>query len=309
MVVIRYFEILFLSKLPMFNFRTIIKLARPFNLLLVALTYTLGGGIAHYLGHPFQAAAFGMGLLVVLAIQGAADWLVEYFRLPLTPLAKDEMPRDRASFRISLLQSATALLTVSGAIIATLLIARLLPLPAGIILGLIVFLFVAYAIPPLHLSDAGYGELIQAVALGTLFPAFAFLIQFGELHRLLTFATFPLTLLALAYLLVSDFPNFITDLKLGRHSLLTRLTWQRAIPIHHLLVLMSFLLFAFSPLLGFPWSLVWPVFMALPFAIIQIAWLQRIARGDRAQWRFIVPLSGAVFGTAVYLLALTFWIR
>ncbi len=161
----------------------------------------------------------------------------------------------------------------------------------------------------MRLSEAGYGELIQAVAFGTLFPALAFFIQYGDFHRLLTFATFPLTLLAMAYLLVNDFPGYATDLKFGRHSLLTRLTWQRAIPIHHLLVLISFLLFAISPLLGFPWGLVWPVFLVLPFAVIQIAWLQQIARGGRARWRFLIPLSGAVFGLMVYLLALTFWIR
>jgi 1,4-dihydroxy-2-naphthoate octaprenyltransferase len=290
-------------------FRILLKLARPLHLLLAAMTYFLGTGIAHYLGRPIQLAAFILGLLVILAIQVASFWLVEYFRLPLTPLAKDEMPRNREFLRASLFQSATALLTVSGAIIVTLLIARLLPLQAGLILGLIIILFVGYAVPPIRLSEAGYGELLQAVSLGTLFPALAFLIQFGDFHRLLTFSTFPLTLLALAYLLVNDFPVYATDQKYGRHSLLTRLTWPLAIPIHHLLILISFLFFALSPLLGFPWGLVWPVFVALPFAGIQIAWLQRIARGGRAVWRFFVPLSAAVFGLAVYLLALTFWIR
>jgi 1,4-dihydroxy-2-naphthoate octaprenyltransferase len=293
----------------MFIFRTFFKLARPLLLLLASMTYSLGAGISRYLGHPVQPAAFGLGLLVVLAIQAAAYFLAEYFRLPLAPLAKDEKPRDREFLSISLFQSSIALLTASGAIILTLLIARLLPLPAGIILALIIFLFTAYAVPPMRLSEAGYGELVQAVALGTLFPDMAFLIQFGEFHRLLTFATFPVTLLALANLLANDFSTFATDQKLARRNLLTRLTWQRAIPIHHLLILVSFLFFALSPLLGFPWGLVWPVFLALPFAVIQIAWLQRIARGGRTSWSFFVPLSVAVFGLTVYLLALTFWIR
>jgi len=291
------------------NFRIFVKLACPLHLLLAALTYSLGAGIAHYLGRPVQTAAFGLGLLALLAIQAAACWLVEYFRLPFTSLVKDETPRNREALRTGLFQSATILLTVSGAIIVTLLIARLLPAPARILLGLIVFFFVAYAVPPMRLSETGYGELVQAVALGTLFPALAFFIQYGEFHRLLTFATFPLTLLALAYLLVNDFPTFVTDQKHGRHSMLTRLTWQHAIPIHHLLVLLSFLFFAVAPLLGFPWGLIWPVFLALPFAVIQIIWLQRIAWGGRALWRFLIPLAATVFGLTVYLLTLTFWIR
>jgi 1,4-dihydroxy-2-naphthoate octaprenyltransferase len=248
-------------------------------------------------------------MLAILAIEAAAFWLVEYFRLPLTPLAKDETSRHREALRTGLFQSAAALLTVSGAIIVTLLLARLLPLLAGILLGLIIFFFVAYAVPPICLSEAGYGELAMAVALGTLFPAFAFLLQFGEFHRLLTFATFPLTLLALSYLMVIDFPTFATDLKFGRHTLLTRLTWQHAIPIHHLLVLLSFMFFAAAPFLGFPWGLVWPVFLALPFAVIQIVWLQRISMGGRTLWRFLTALAVATFGLTVYMLTFTFWIR
>jgi 1,4-dihydroxy-2-naphthoate octaprenyltransferase len=293
----------------MLNFRTFIKLARPLQLLLAALTFSLGAGISRYLGHPVHVAAFGLGLLAVLAIEAAAYWLAEYFRLPLTPLAKDETPRHREALRTGLFQSAAALLTVTGAIIVTLLLARLLPLLAGILIGLIVVFFIAYAVPPMRLSEAGYGELAMAVALGTLFPALAFLLQYGEFHRLLTFVTFPLTLLALAFLLVNDFPTFATDLKFGRHTLLTRLTWQYAIPTHHWLILVSFLFFATAPWLGFPWGLVWPVFLALPFAVIQIIWLQRIALGGRTLWKFLTGLGAATFGLTAYLLAFTFWIR
>jgi 1,4-dihydroxy-2-naphthoate octaprenyltransferase len=151
--------------------------------------------------------------------------------------------------------------------------------------------------------------LLLAIYLGTLLPILAFLLQFGEFHRLLTFATFPLTLLALAYLLVWNFPTFAADQKFGRHTLLTRLTWQRAIPIHHFLVLAAYLLFAAAPFLGFPWGLVWPVFLVLPFAIIQIFWLQRIAAGGRTLWNFLTALAAATFGLTAYLLAFTFWIR
>jgi 1,4-dihydroxy-2-naphthoate octaprenyltransferase len=137
----------------------------------------------------------------------------------------------------------------------------------------------------------------------------AFLLQYDQLHRLLSFTTFPLTLLALAYLLVGNFPTFATDQKLGRHTLLTRLTWQRAVPIHHFLVLTAFLLFAVAPFLEYPWGLVWPVFLALPFAAIQMIWLQRISNGGRTLWNFLTALASATFGLTAYLLALTFWIR
>lgn len=293
----------------MINFRTVVRLARPLQGLLATITYCLGAGIARYLGHPIHAAAFGLGLLAILSVETAAFWLVEYFRLPLFPLAKEETPRQREILRAGLFQGATALLTVTGAIVVTLLLTHLLPLSAGILVALIVIFFIAYAVPPLRLSDAGYGELVLALALGTFFPALSFLIQYPDFHRLLTFATFPLTLLALADLLVGDFPTYATDLKYGRNTLLTRLTWQRAIPIHHFLVLLAFMFFATTPFLGFPWGLVWPVFLALPFASIQVIWLQRIAKGGQALWNFTTTLAIATFGLTAYLLAFTFWIR
>ncbi len=292
----------------MSNFRMFFRLARPLQLLLASLMYSLGAGIARYLGHQVAIPAFILGLLVTLLVQVAAFYLVEYFHLPLTPLAKDEKPIYREGLRTSLFQSAIALLTVSGAIILTLLLARLLSQTAGILLILIVIFFVAYSIPPLHLAETGYGELVQATVLGTLFPALAFLLQFGEFHRLLIFVSFPMTLLAIAYLLVNDFPTFAGDLKYGRQTLLTRLTWQVAIPIHHILALLSFLFFATAPLLGIPARLIYPVFLAFPFALLEIVWLQRIALGGRTIWKFLIPLAVIVFGLSAYLLTLSFWI-
>ena len=293
----------------MLNFRTFARLARPIQLLLAGVTYCLGAGIARYLGHSIRAVTFGLGLLALLAIEAAAFWLVEYFRLPLMPLSKDETPRHREALRAGLFQFALALLTVLGAISLTLFLAGLLPIQAGILLGLIIVLFILYSVPPVRFSEAGYGELVLSIAIGTLFPAFAFLLQFGEYHRLLAFTTFPLTLLALAFMIVNDFPTYANDLKFGRQTLMTRLTWQRVIPTHHVLVLLAFLFFACAPLFGFPWGLVWPVFLALPFAIIQIIWLQRIANGGRTMWKFLSAVAMGTFGLAVYLLAMTFWFR
>ncbi len=290
-------------------FKLLLKLSRPNQLILAALTYTLGTGIAHYLGQQVRATSFGLGMLAVLALLDAAFLFAEYFRLPLMPLEQRETPRQRDLFRVILLQVAFAALTLSTVATLTLILTHSLNIYAGLMLILAFFCMVAYAVPPLHLSEAGYGELALAVYLGTLLPALAFLLQHGRLHRLLTFTTFPLTLLALAYFLVCNFPTFATDQKRGRRTLLSRLTWQNAVPIHHFLVLTAFLLFAIAPFLKYPWGLIWPVFLALPFAAIQIIWLQRIASGGRTLWTFLTFLANATFGLTVYLLTLTFWIR
>jgi len=288
---------------------SLLRISRPLHLLFAALTYALGAGIARYLGVAIHWPAFWLGLLAVLALQAAPPLLLEYFRLPLTPRLPDETARQRERYRTLILQVSYAALTLSGTAILTLFLTRSLNLSAGILFTLNLLLLIAWAIPPARLAETGYGELALAFVLATLIPAIAFLLQADEFHRLLPLTAFPLTLLALAYFLVADFPTFASDQKLGRRTLLSRLTWQRAVSIHHVLILAAFLLFAATPLVGVPWALVWPVFLTLPFATVQVIWLQRIANGGRTLWRFFVPLAAAVFGLTVYLLALTLWIR
>ncbi len=289
--------------------RSLFVLSRPIILLLAALTYSLGAGMAHYLGRSIRIAPFWLGGLVILALISSAFLFAEYFRLPSLPLAQGETPRQREHYRVTLLQVSYAGLTLAGVAFLTLLVTNSLNISADIIILLTVLFLIGYAIPPFRLSETGYGELVIAITLGTLLPAMSFLLQFGQFQRLLSFTTFPLTLLALSYLLICNFPTFASDQKMERHTLLTRLTWQHAIPIHHFLILASFLLFAGAPLLGIPWSLVWPVFLALPFALIQIYWLQRILNGGRTLWNFLTSLAAATFGLTTYLLALTYWIR
>jgi 1,4-dihydroxy-2-naphthoate octaprenyltransferase len=290
-------------------FKSLINLSRPILLLLAALTYSLGAGMAHYLGKPVSVASFVLGGLAILALLGSASLFAEYFRLPLTPLKQGETSRHREHFRVTLLEVAYAGLSLSAIAILTLLLTNSLNLPADILIILAFLFLLAYSIPPIRFSETGYGELVLAITLGTLIPALSFLIQYGQFHRLLSFTTFPLTLLALSYLLIFNFPTFASDQKIGRHTLLTRLTWQHAIPIHHFMMLAAFLLFAGAPFLDYPWSLVWPVFLALPFAIIQVIWLQRIANGGRTLWNFLTALAAATFGLTAYLLALTYWIH
>lgn len=289
--------------------KSIVNLSHPMHLLLSAITYSLGAGVAHYLGKPLHVASFGLGGLAVLALMGGGSLFAEYFRLPLMPLAQGETPRDRERFRVTLLEVAYAAFTLAAVAILTMLLTNSLNISADILIALAFLFMVLYSIPPFRFSETGYGELVVAISMGTLFPAFAFLIQYGQIHRLLSFTTLPLTLLALSYLLVGNFPSFAADQKLERHTLLTRLTWQRAIPIHHIMVLLAFLIFAAAPFLGYPWSLIWPAFLGLPFALVQIIWLQQIANGGRTMWAFITPLAAATFGLTAYLLAFTFWIR
>jgi len=289
--------------------RAVVRLSRPLLLLFAFLLYTLGAGIARYLGHAQNAAAFWLGLVWVAMLHLSMNLLAEYFR-PLTePLIEAETRVERSALRLACLLVSAAALTCMAVLTVLMLNAGLLTPLVLLFFGLTLLAALAYALPPLRLMNSGFGELALAIFLADLIPALAFLLQTDELHRLLTLAVFSLTCLALAFFIAMDFPAYAADLKRGRRSLLIRLNWQRAVPLHHLLILVAYSIFAAAPFLGFPFSLIWPVFLTLPLAILQILWLRNISLGGRPVWRFMTANAAAIFGLTTYVLALTFWIR
>ena len=111
------------------------------------------------------------------------------------------------------------------------------------------------------------------------------------------------------YFIVMDFPSYAADSKYNRGTLLTRLGWERVVPLHHLFVLLAYLFFAASPLFGLSLSLLWPAFLTLPFALFQIFQLRSIALGGAANWTLLSATALSVFGLTAYFLSLTFWLR
>jgi 1,4-dihydroxy-2-naphthoate octaprenyltransferase len=138
-------------------------------------------------------------------------------------------------------------------------------------------------------------------------PTLAYLLQADETHRFLL-VTIPLTLLAFAYFIIMDFPSFASDLKYGRSTLLTGLGWERVVPLHHLFILLAYLLLLAAPWFGLALSLLWPAFLILPFALFQIFLLRNLALGAPANWTLLTATALAVFGLTAYFLSLTFWL-
>lgn len=285
------------------------QVIRPLLLVFTVLTYSLGAGIAHYLGGVVNLASFLLGLGSALTLLCSTFLFSDYFRLSLAPLQDGETFIDRNQFRVRLLQISFALVTFSIICFLPLLVMRQSSPSAGIIFFLMVLAVIAYAVPPVQFENRGYGELILAGLLGYLLPAFGMLLQYSQVHRLLSFSAIPVTLLSLSYLLACDFPNYARDLAQGHHSILMRLTWQIAVPVHHIVLLLAFLFLAAAPLLGIPWKLTGPSLLALPVAILQMVRLQIIATGGKPMWRLFTALASTTFGLAIYFLAITFWIR
>ena len=285
-----------------------LRLTRPLHLLLAALTYAFGASIADYLGKPFLVASFWLGLLAIVLAQTTMSLLPEVFRLDVEPLLENESRKERQSLRNNALYISAASLGSVALIVYILFNTDHLPPSTFYFLLLSFIIVLIYSIPPLLLVNRGWGELLLAVQIGYVVPSIAFTLQADETHRFLTL-TIPLTLLAFSYFIVRNFQSFAQDQKYNRVTFLTRLGWERAVPLHHLFVLFAYLLFAMSPLFGLSLSLIWSVFLTLPFALFQIYLLRNVSLGVKPNWTLLHATALAVFGLTAYFLTLTFWLR
>ena len=289
-------------------FRNLFRLSRPLHLLLAALTYFLGASIANYLGKPFRTDSFWLGLIAVLLAQASMNLLAEVFRPNNETIIEGETRKDRVALRSNALNISIAALTANAVTAFILYNNNHLSIAAFFFLLLSLILILAYAIPPFRFINRGFGEFFLAAHMAYVIPSIAYILQSDETHRFLLI-TIPLTFLAFAYFVVMDFPSFASDSKYNRSTLLTRLGWERAIPLHHLFVLFAYLFFLAVPVFGLSLSLFWPAFLTLPFALFQIFQLRNLSLGAPVNWTLLTATALSVFGLTAYFLSLTFWLR
>jgi 1,4-dihydroxy-2-naphthoate octaprenyltransferase len=289
-------------------FRNLLRLTRPLHLLLAALAYFLGASIANYLGKPFRPDSFWLGLIAVLLAQASMSLLAEVFRPGNEAIIEGENRKDRLVLRNNALYVSIAGLTAIAVIAFLLYNNNHLSVSAFFFLLLSLLLVLAYAIPPFRFINRGFGEFVLAAHIAYILPSIGYTLQADETHRFLLIGV-PLTFLAFAYFIVMDFPAFASDSKYNRSTLLTRLGWERAVPLHHLFVLLAYLFFLVAPVFGLSLSLLWPAFLTLPFALFQIFQLRNISLGAPTNWTLLTVTALSVFGLTTYFLSLTFWLR
>jgi 1,4-dihydroxy-2-naphthoate octaprenyltransferase len=277
-------------------------------LLLTILAYTFGLGLAHYLGEPSRLDAQFLGGTIVVLLLAASGLFGASFRPFHEPIIPEETRSERERLRRLSLAFGVAFLAVAGMLFFLLQRIGLITLDSALLLAAFAVLALANALPPVRLSNRGFGEIVDAFLIASLTPILAFILQTENFHRLLSILTFPLFLVALACFLALNFPNYADDLKYERRSLLTALTWQQAVPIHHLLLVAAYLLWAAGPLFGISFGLLWPMLLTMPLAVWQIWTLNGIANGATPFWKLFKISAFAIIGLSTYLLALAFWL-
>lgn len=297
------------------NLRWFIQLSRPLFLLGLMLVYALGVGIARYLGATINWSAYWLGQAWVTLLQLSVHYFNEYFNAPAdlenpnrtfltggsNALAPGRLPR-----RVALIAAMACLAFLAS--LTVLIIAQLSPAPAAyLIMGLAFLGAFFYSVPPVRLEASGYGELTTSVLVAFLVPAYAFILQTGAMHRLVAMSAFPLTAAHLAMLLAFTLPDYLTDLKHGKHTLIIRLGWQNGMLLHNALILTVFLLLLIARAFGFPGFAALAGFFSIPVGGFQIWQMRAIANGAKPNWNALTIGALAFFGVLVYLLTFAFW--
>ena len=296
-----------------------LRLSRPLFLFGGVLQYGLGVGIARYLWDDIDWGIAAMGLMWILAGQLATHYLNEYYdaeedednpnRTMFTGgsavLGEGEgkLPRSLGVLAAAAMLTAVALLTIG------LMRAGKFNLETSLVAALIFSGAIFYSVPPIRLAASGYGELTTAILIANLVPAFGYLLQTGEFHRLLAMSTFPLTAMLLAMMIAFEFPDYTTDLKHNKGTLLVRIGWRSSMNLHNLSIVSGFGLVVLAMAYGLPTRIALPALLPLPLGLFQIWQMARIANGLKPNWNILTFGAVSLFSLTAYILAFSFWTR
>lgn len=299
--------------------------SRPSYLVGGVLFYALGAGIVHFLGNPIDWVSYWVGLGMVLLLHVSGSYLFAYYNFTtfinlaqkqttannLTDINLIQKQKTQSKslemLRILFLQAGLTTLTIGAVLTVMLSTNGSMNLSAYFLIGISLVLSFSYAMPPTQFGMTGYGDLINTFLLAVLTPAFAYVLQAGELHRLLAMLSFPLSILTLAAFLALLLEGHVEDLRTGRKNLMTQLGWQRGMQFHNLLIFLGYLLFGLAAVLGLPWGLTWPAVLSLPVGVYQVWQMRQIANGAKPHWSLLRWTAYAVVAMTVYLLSLALW--
>jgi 1,4-dihydroxy-2-naphthoate octaprenyltransferase len=299
--------------------RLLIQLSRPVFILISALLYLLGGGIAWYLSGLIDWTPFILGLVWVVLILIGFQYLNEYFyqedleinfRWWHTPFScsSGAIGKGKLSRQVALWAGLTCL-SIAASITVLMLQNQILHLVSAVLLGVIFLVELLYSVPPIRLVTSGYGEITMSIIMAGMIPGLAYLLQGHEIHRLLIMVSFPLTILFLGMLLALEFPSYAFDINHGKKPILVRIGWQKGMLLHNILILSSFVILGIALLLGMPLRIGWPALFVIPIGLYQVWMMNRIADGIKPNWNMLTLIALSNFCLTTYLLTFSFWIH
>ena len=292
------------------NLKIIIRSMKPFYYISLITTYFLGAGLVQYVRKLTDWSFLIQVLLFQLLVTLCIDLLNQQQNL----LDKKNWPEKitvsevRQIRWVIVLISATLLTTITTLFI-TWMVNDILWQGLSVLLILYAVLAGFYFWTKINPKFHPFLLFLEVVQFVILPPALAFFSQSNEPHLLLTLIIISLVPAFLAYQLLIQIKNYGKDMQNDVSSLVVQVGWEKGMVYHNALILLTYVLFAFIAILGFPWFLLWPVFLTLPIGLVEIWLMERTRRGGKPLWRVMQLATLSVFFIPIYLIGFAFWIR
>jgi 1,4-dihydroxy-2-naphthoate octaprenyltransferase len=291
-------------------FKTILRALNLFPLISLFVTYILGGGLVQYVKQMRDWTVFIQGIVFLILIAISLDLLALLQSLRDRQNWPEEM--DLRTVRITRFVTAitaATFLTVSTTIFIQWMMSGIVRQGLAFILITMIGLGILYHFSRSQGSMQLFQILFEAGIFVVIPPAIAYFLQSQDLHRLLTLTVTALLPAYLAYRMLLQLKSLGIDQKHENLTIVTYMGWQRAMTLHNALILLTYLLMALITFLGFPWFLLWPVFLTLPIGLLEIWLMERVRGGKKPLWWIMQAATASVFLIPIYLLGFAFWIR
>ncbi|MDY6872406.1 MAG: hypothetical protein SVR81_00350 [Chloroflexota bacterium] len=286
------------------------KSISPVRTLTLLMTYALGAGLVQYVDSIRDVTVMIGGGVFLLMVLLALDYLRS-----LPALSKfnqnhvNAEPKQYRFYRLAVGLIAALFLTVAIALYIGWLVSGVLWQGMNLIMIVVVVSGGFYYMTSARLKLMPYQLLVEALLVVVIPPAMGFFLQSQTAHPFLTPVVLGLVPLYLAYRLLEMLKSFYEDQQQGRRTLVVAIGWERAMVLHNVLILLGYVILALVTLLGFPWRLLWPVFLTLPIGLLEIWLMERTRQGRKPLWRVMRIAAASVLVIPIYLIAFAFWIR
>ena len=168
------------------------------------------------------------------------------------------------AFSLAVLLLATATLTLSTFGLTTLVIFSIAAIGA-----------LGYSAPPLSLVERGLGELYVTLIVGLLVPLFGYSAQTGKTNLMFALACLPCASLILASVISVAFPDFKSDRKTLKQTLVVILGPEKAAKLYAGLLTAGYIMSWFITPLGIPITVVLSQAATMPIAALSLFELKR----------------------------------
>lgn len=291
-------------------FRTLNMAHKPFRLVSLVMTYALGAGFVQFVREMRSWLAFIQGGVFLLLIVLSVEYLIVLQRL-INPQywPKVLTSKDVRQVRLILAALSGSLLTVVASIFISWMQLGLMWQGLGFLLLALILVSGLYFLSQVVERVSRLSLLIEVLLFIVIPPAVAFFLQSDSPHRLLTLVVLALVPGYLANRLLVHLKRFSSDQRTGIHTIVIDIGWENAMFYHNAFILLSYLLYAVIALFGFPWFILWPVFLTLPIGLVEIWLIERVKRGARPQWKIMQFATACVLFLPLFLIGFAFWIR